>query len=83
MSWISLFIANFCFIGLKAWQQRNVAYLKYGWVLLVSNLLAVVEIYVIFRVAAVGPTLETVIPIGMGGALGCVTAMYLTRGHSR
>jgi len=79
---LQLFTANFAFIGLKAWQQRNVAYLKYASVFFVSNALAAVEIYVIFRVAAQGPALETIIPVGLGGGLGCITAMYLTRGHS-
>lgn len=79
----TLFAANFCFIGLKAWQQRNVAYLKYGSVFFVSNALAAVEIFVIYTVAKSGPTLATILPVGLGGALGCVTAMYLTRGHGK
>lgn len=78
-----LFLANFCFIGLKAWQQRNVAFLRYKAVFLVSNLLAVVEIFVIYTVAKSGLEWTTVLPIGVGGGLGCITAMYLTRGHNK
>jgi hypothetical protein len=79
---LMLFLANFIFIGLKAWQQRNVAFLKYGSVFVVSNLMAVVEVFVIFYVAKIGPSFHTILPIGIGGALGCLTAMYLTRGHN-
>ena len=82
MNYLLLFTANYVFIGLKAWQQRNVAFLKYGWVMVVSNLLAAVEVWIIYTIAKQGPAWDTVIPIGLGGALGCVTAMYLTRGHN-
>lgn len=80
---ITLFAANFAFIGLKAWQQRNVAFLQYAMVFMVSQFLAAVEIYVIWRVAQAGATLETIIPVGLGGGLGAVSAMYLTRGLNK
>ena len=78
---IYLFIANLTFIGLKALQQRNVQYLKYLNTMLTSQLLAVVEIYVIYTVADRGWTWETILPIGIGGGLGACLAMYLTRGY--
>ena len=77
----SLGVANFMFIGLKAMQQRNVQYLKYGRTFIMSHLLALVEIYVIFIVADKGVSLGTVVPIGTGGGLGAVAAMWLTRGY--
>jgi|TARA_Y100000034_G_scaffold133705_1_gene199989 hypothetical protein len=79
---IGLFAANFVFIGLKAIQQRNVQYLKYVHTFLTSHLLALVEVFVIFTVAERGVALETVLPIGIGGGLGAVCAMYLTRGYN-
>lgn len=80
---VTLFAANFMFIALKAWQQRNVAFLQYGMVFIVSQMLAAVEVYVIWRVAHLGANLETIIPVGLGGGLGAVSAMYLTRGLNK
>lgn len=76
-----LFLANMLFIGLKAMQQRNVQYLKYLPTMLTSQALAAVEVFVIYQVAARGFGWETVVPIGLGGGLGAVIAMYLTRGY--
>ena len=76
---LGLFCSNFLFIGLKAMQQRNVQYLKYVRTVLTSNVLALVEVYVIYTVAAKGVSIETVLPLGLGGGIGACTAMYLTR----
>lgn len=76
-----LFLANLVFIACKAWQQRNVQYLKYFSTLVGSHVLAAVEIYVIAVVAERGLSVETYFPIALGGGLGAVLAMYLTRGY--
>lgn len=81
MTSLYLFVANFIFIGLKAAQQRNVQHLLYGRVFIFSHIMALVEVYVIFAVADQGLVPSVVLPVGLGGGLGAITAMYLTRGY--
>jgi len=69
--------ANFCFIGLKAFQQRNVVHNDRLLVLLTSNLLAVAEVYVVFTIASVGMYWPLVVTVGISGGLGCLAAMWL------
>ena len=73
-------LANFCFIGLKAFQQRNVVNNQYTLVFLTSNLLALVEVFVIFTIAQRGLYWPLVATIGVSGGLGCLFAMWL---HNR
>ena len=68
-------VANFCFIGLKAFQQRNVVNNDYGLVFVTSNLLALVEVFVIYTIAQKGFMWPLVATIGVSGGLGCVVAM--------
>jgi hypothetical protein len=62
-------------------QQRNVQHLLYGRTFITSQLMAFVEVYVIFSVADLGVSMATILPVGLGGGLGCLTAMYITRGY--
>ena len=73
-------LANFCFIGLKAFQQRNVVNNDYGMVFVTSNLLALVEVFVIYTIAQRGFFWPLVLTIGVSGGLGCLFAMWL---HNR
>lgn len=81
---IAVGLANFIFIFLKAFQQRNVAFMHYGWVVPTSLLMAVAEVYVVGAVAvnavAVGlsPALVPfILAVGLGGGLGAVCSMWL------
>lgn len=79
--WLALaFVANFTFIGLKAFQQRNVIHNDYGLVFLTSNLLAFAEVFVIYTIAQKGVYLPLVLTIGVSGGLGCLFAMWF---HNR
>jgi len=69
--------ANFLFIFLKAFQQRNVAWLNYGFVLPLSVGMAAAEFYVIHRIAEIGWTWWAVLGGGLGAGLGALSAMYL------
>jgi hypothetical protein len=73
-------LANFGFIGLKAFQQRNVIHNNFGWVLITSNGLAVFEVFIIASVAREGFTWVLAFALGIGGGLGCIAAMKL---HNR
>ena len=68
-------IANFALIGLKAAQQLNVVHDKYLWIPLMSIGLAVTEVIVIVKIVETG--FIAVVPMIIGGVLGCWIAMYV------
>ena len=76
---IELFLASFTFITIKAFQQLNVVHGEYIWVVPTSLLMAVAEATVIIKVATIS-NLTVCIPMGVGGGLGAMTAMYI---HNR
>ena len=87
---IIVFCANFGFIFLKAWQQRNVAFMHYVWVLPTSFFMAIAEIYVVAAVAVqayeAGSFLSMwplVLAVALGGGLGCLCSMYLHHRYLR
>jgi len=68
------------FIGLKAFQQRNVVHNNYWLVVVTSMMLALFEVYVVAAIAMQGFTLWLVLALGLGGGLGCLAGMLL---HNR
>ena len=84
ISTILVGLANFVFIFLKAFQQRNVAFLHYWWVVPTSLLMGVVEVGVVGYVA-ISATAATsffalwplVVSVGIGGGLGAVASMWI------
>lgn len=77
IAFLTTFAANFAFIFLKAFQQRNVVHDNYGWVVVTSNAMALFEVYVVAMVAKEGFTLWLVFALGLGGGTGCLAAMLL------
>jgi hypothetical protein len=80
-------LANFLFIFLKAFQQRNVAFMHYPWVLPTSAFMATVEVGVVGAVAVEATRAHTffdmvplVVAIALGGGLGCMASMWV---HNR
>jgi hypothetical protein len=72
--------AMFCFVFLKAFQQRNVAFDAPWWVvLLLSYGMALTEVYVVSVIARQGFTPELVLSIGTGSGWGAVIAMAMHR----
>lgn len=68
------FLASFIFIFLKAFQQRNVAFDHYWWIVPTSMLMAIVEVVVIANIALHGWELPLVLTIGVGSGLGALVA---------
>ena len=79
----AIFVSNFIYIGLKAYQQLNVVNHDLRGVFVTSNLMAAAEIYLISRYAALGPALPLVLAVGISGGLGCMTSMLLRRRVTR
>jgi hypothetical protein len=79
----SLFVANFCYIFLKAFQQKNIQHDNYARILPVSIGMAACEFYIMGTIAVVavngaGPlgTIINIMFIGVGAGIGAMCAMY-------
>ena len=76
MTFAAAFVAAFVFVFLKSWQQQNVTFQKYLWIMPTSMAMALCEGYVVWRLAAAfKPVL--ILTIGLGSGLGCMCATYL------
>jgi hypothetical protein len=75
-----MFGACYVYVLLRAFQQRNVAFDNYGWILPVSYCMAVVDVFIVAFVAHQGWSVGIVLANGTGGFLGCLSAMFL---HNR
>ena len=77
MLYLSMAVASFIFVFLKAFQQRNVAFDNYLPVIPVSLGMASVEVYVIANIAQTGWSLYSVAAIGLASGSGALVAMLL------
>ena len=77
MIFLTSFVAMMAYVFLKSWQQRNVAFMHYRWVMPTSLLMAGCNVYIISKIAQVGWDFGIVIALGTGAGLGSMTAMYL------
>lgn len=80
MIYLALFFAAFVQVGLKSTQQLNVFKGLYKAIMPVSMLMAAAEVYIIFSVANQGSLWASILAMGTGGGLGCISAMYI---HNR
>lgn len=74
MYFITAFIVSFVYIYLKAWQQINVMRKRYKAVPVVAMLMALCEVTTVGLI--VHTSFWLFIPIGIGGALGCLLSMW-------
>jgi hypothetical protein len=74
---LTAFFASLIFVGLKAFQQRNVAFDNYAWVFPTSIAMAATEVYVVASVAKSGWHIWLVLAIGAGAGLGALGAMLI------
>ncbi|WP_422023417.1 hypothetical protein [Pyruvatibacter mobilis] len=87
MIYLTTLFASFVFVFLKAFQQRNVAFDKYVWIIPTSYLMAVVEVIVVANIAMSGWDVWNVLALGTGGGFGSLLAAlvhkkFLTRKES-
>ncbi len=69
--------AMFCFVFLKAFQQRNVAFDHYWPVVPISWLMVAAEFYVIVAVVSVGYSFALIAAVGISAGVGSMLAMLL------
>jgi len=74
LPFLTAFTVSFVYIYLKAWQQINVMHKRYKAVPVVAMLMALCEVTTIGLV--VHTSFWLFIPIGIGGALGCLLSMW-------
>ena len=77
LAWFGVFAAQFLNVGLRAFQQRNVAFDNYAAVLPTSCGMAMVEVYIVSMVAKTGWEIPLVTALALGAATGCITAMRI------
>lgn len=70
------FCSTFVFVFLKAFQQLNVVHGNYLWILPVSFAMAACEVYTVVISAQQGWG-WVVVPIGFGGGLGAISAVWI------
>lgn len=74
MYFVTAFLVSFTYIYLKAWQQINVVQKRYKSVPVVAMLMALCEVTTVGLI--VHTSFWLFIPIGIGGALGCLLSMW-------
>ena len=74
---IILFLCNFCYVGLKAAQQRHVAFDNCYLVIPTSLAIAAAEVYVIATIAVRGYSALIVITMGLAAGCGALSAMWI------
>ena len=73
----AMFAAVFCYVFVRAFQQRNVAFAHYWWMVPTSYLMAMLDVFIIVFVAQSGWHIPIVLANGTGGALGALCAVFL------
>lgn len=74
-AWLAVFAASFALVGIKAAQQLNVMHHRLGAIWPTGLAFAVAEFAVVVRVAKGEPWV--ILPLWLGGALGCTVSMVL------
>ena len=72
-----MFAAVFCYVFVRAFQQRNVAFAHYWWIVPTSYCMATLDVFIIVFVAKSGWHVPVVLANGTGGACGALCAVYL------
>ena len=75
MEMLSLIIATFILLALRAFQSQNVIHRYFGHAVITSFAMAFAEVTVIVNVVNAG--IDSAIFVGLGGAFGVVFAMWV------
>lgn len=77
MRYVVMFGACYLYVLLRAFQQRNVAFDNYWWIVPTSYGMAVVDVFIVAFIAHSGWEPGIVFANGTGGFLGALSAMYM------
>lgn len=73
------FFAAFFFVGVSAFQQRNITHERYVTMFGTTIVRAFVEAAVVIAFVSQGFHVPTILAIGVGGGLGCVVSVKLSK----
>lgn len=79
MNYLVAFSISLLYVGLRSTQQINVTSKRYAWIPPISMLMALADFYMINLI--VDSTLPIAVAIGLGGAAGACTSVYLVDKH--
>lgn len=77
MRYVVMFGACYVYVLLRAFQQRNVAFDNYWWIIPTSYGMSVVDVFIVAFIAHTGWSPGIVFANGTGGFLGALSAMWL------
>jgi hypothetical protein len=77
MQALEMFGSCYLYVLCRAFQQRNVAFDNYKWVIPVSYCMATIDVFIVAFIAHAGWTPLIVFANGTGAAAGAITAMWL------
>jgi len=72
---LGIAVANFCYVGLRAFQQLNVVHNARTAVFFTSYLMALGDIFLVSRYAQHGVSWILCLTVGTSAALGCLASM--------
>jgi len=76
VTYITAFAASFVMVAFKAFQQLNVVHYNYRAILPTSLMLAICEVTIVSLIAVKGFG-WIILPVALGGGLGCLLTMNL------
>lgn len=76
---LEMFGSCYVYVLCRAFQQRNVAFANYAWIVPTSYCMAVLDVFIVAFIAHSGWTPAIVLANGSGGCLGCLSAIYAHR----
>ena len=80
MSLFWIFVASFCYVALRSFQQINVVTGAYTLVFITSHLMAVGDTFLVAKYAvAGGPSLPLVLVVGTSAGLGSCFSMWIRK----
>lgn len=75
MKYLAVFLGMFIYVMLRAFQQRNVAFDHYRWVIPTSYAMAATDMFLIASIAKAGWSVDFFLTYGTAGACGSICAM--------
>lgn len=76
IEYLFTFLISLALVAVKAFQQLNVVFKKYKWIMPTSLLFAVLEATVWIRIVGYGFSWH-ILALAIGGAVGCMLSMSL------
>jgi hypothetical protein len=74
---LQMFGAVFCYVFVRAFQQRNVTGAHYWWIVPTAYMMAALDVFIVVFVVRSGWHLPVVLANGTGGGCGAIAGIFL------